>query len=388
MVNYERQCRPVRRGKWWTTVPLLACLSALQLARAQQLVKLWSTDVSQNEHFRQRLQTSEVLLRPPGVGFVDSERIILWFEDADPTRVDQERSGFGFHVLEIAAKSGSFGRKLSFNVFAPSEAVTTGDGAFIVLAGEELKRFDSAFTETAHTLAPLELHGRPKEQYSGGRFFSNSNFEFQEIDLSPDGQETILAHMRNPELTEVRWLRSQTFTEIATAHTGIGRWRQMSGSNQAILLSQRFQTKSLWSSGRESTLCDHCFRSYFISDDLIFQDERDSYEIRNLAGKSLAKGKLRQGALGFSRAAKAHRLVYATGEFRGSGFPLKTHFTLHMQIRIFDWDMMKDLAILNLDEPEKQVSTGFRLGALALSPDGNRLLVFAGSTLSCYQLQK
>jgi hypothetical protein len=89
----------------------------------------------------------------------------------------------------------------------------------------------------------------------------------------------------------------------------------------------------------------------------------------------------------FHRAANVNRFAYATGRYKGSGFPLKTHFAAHMEVKVFDWSTMKQVGSIVFDEPEKSVSSGFKESAIALSPDGRRLLVLIRSTLNLYKLQ-
>jgi hypothetical protein len=58
-----------------------------------------------------------------------------------------------------------------------------------------------------------------------------------------------------------------------------------------------------------------------------------------------------------------------------------------MEVRVFDWGIMKQVGNVVFDEPEKSVSSGFKESAIALSPDGRRLLVLTGAILNLYRLQ-
>ena len=119
----------------------------------------------------------------------------------------------------------------------------------------------------------------------------------------------------------------------------------------------------------------------------MFLDERDKYEVKTISGVTRASGKLKLEAPKFGRAANASRFAYETGHYKDSGLPLRTHFAAHMEVKVFDWSTMKEIGVVTFDEPEKPVSSGFKQSAIALSPDGRRLLVLAGSTLNLYKLQ-
>jgi hypothetical protein len=119
----------------------------------------------------------------------------------------------------------------------------------------------------------------------------------------------------------------------------------------------------------------------------MFLDKQDKFEIKTTSGETRASGKLRVEASKFCRAANASRFAYATGHYKGTGFPLRTHFAAHMEVKVFDWSTMKQIGVVTFDEPEKPVSSGFKQSAIALSPDGRRLLVLTGSTLNLYKLQ-
>jgi hypothetical protein len=82
----------------------------------------------------------------------------------------------------------------------------------------------------------------------------------------------------------------------------------------------------------------------------------------------------------------APRFAYATGHYKGSGFPNQTQFAPEMRVRIFDWGRMKQVAEISFAKPEQPVMTGFRQSAIALSHDGRSVAVLIDSVLSLYQL--
>jgi hypothetical protein len=379
MMKRRRQ-RRIRLGMQLAMF-LVALVNA---AKPQSVARLWSIDLKKDQDFQQRLQTPEVLLRPPTLDFINNKQVIVSFEDDDPMRPDPSRTPFGFHVLEVVATSGVLGTKLSFKVLTPSQAMAAADDTFLVLAGEELKKFSGLFKEVASQPTPLKLHGRPTEQLSGAQSHLNPRYETWQMDVAPGGREVVLAHVKNPQETEFRWLRTADFATVATTQIETFRW-QMSAGNRAALSFGNPNTV-LISPNEQTSICPSCLRAYFITDDLMFLDEREKYEIKTVSGKTQASGKLNHEAFKFQRAANASRFVYATGRYEGSGFPLKTHFAAHTEINVFDWSAMKQVAQVTLDQPEKAVSSGFRLGAIALSPDGRRLIVLNGSILICYEL--
>jgi hypothetical protein len=363
-------------------------LALTNLVFPQRVVKLWSVDLSEDQDFQRRSQASEALLKPPTLDFLNEDQIIVAFDDNDMSIPSPEMTPLGFHVLEVEASSGRLGKKLSFKVLVnTSQAEATGDGSFLVLAGEALKKFSRSFNEVASLPTPLRLHGQPTEQLTGGRLYLNPRYETWHMDVAPGGRELVLAHVKNPREMEVSWLRTSDFTTIATVAGEPLNQQGMSAGNQAVWMFPWGWAKLLSSSGEESSLCDHCRRGYFLTDSLVFLDERDKYEIKTTSGETRASGKLRVEAFPFHRAAVATRFAYATGHYRGSGFPLSTHFAAHMEVKVFDWSTMKQVGAVSFDQPEKQISSGFKQSAIALSRDGRQLLVLTGSTLNLYKLK-
>jgi hypothetical protein len=378
----------IRRKKQYLLRLMARCIlfSALLVgsALAQNLTRLWSANLATDQDFQRRLSTPEILLRPPTIDFLNDNQIIVSFDDNSISTPSPDLTPFGFHVLEVGAQSGTLGRKLSFKVLVDtSQAEATGDGSILVLAGEELKKFSDSFKQIATIPTPLQLHGQPTEMHFSGRTFLNPGYEYWHMDVAPGGRVFVLAHTKNPHEMELRWVRTSDFAVTATAETQPS--SKMSAGSQAVLLFQHSKLM-VTSSGHQVPICSRCLRAYFITDDLIFLDERDKYEIKTMSGESRASGSLQQEAFPFHNSMNSSRFVYETGSYRGSGFPLKTHFAAHMAVKVFDWNAMKQVAEISFDEPEKAVSSGFKESAIALSPDGRRLLVLNESTLSCYRL--
>jgi hypothetical protein len=275
---------------------------------------------------------------------------------------------FGFHVLQIETASGSLGKKLSFEVLLnTSQAQPTGNGDFLVLEGEELKKFSTSFKELASFPTPLKLHGQPTEQQTGGGYYLNPRYETWRMDVAPGRRVFVLAHVKDPRQMELTWLRTSDFATIASVGRTPSDQQGMSAGNQAVWLFPYGWAKLVSPSGEDYSLCERCLRGYFLTDDLVFLDKRNKYTVQTISGEVKAAGKLELGTTKFCRAANASRLAYATGHCKGSGFPLTTHFAAHMEVKAFDWTTMKQIADLTFDEPERPVSSGFKQSAIALS---------------------
>lgn len=360
-------------------------------ALSQTAIKLWSVDLSKDQDFRRRSQASEAVLRSPTLDFLNEDQIIVAFDDDAMSIPSPEMTPFGFHVLEVGAASGSLGGKLSFKVLVDtSQAEATDDGNFLVLAGEDLKKFSPLFKELSSLPTPLKLHGQPTDQRLGQRSYLNPRYESWHMKVATGGKEVALAHVKNPHEMEVSWLRIGDFTLIDTAQGTPFNQERISTMGQEVWLFPREWAKRLLSSGELLPLCTHCLGAHFLTDDLVFLDERDKYEIKTISGETRARGKLQIGAFPFSQASNATRFAYATGHAKGSGFPLRTHFAPHMEVKVFDWGTMKQIGEISFDrteQPENSVSSGFKESAIALSPDGRRLLVLIGSTLNLYKLK-
>lgn len=360
-------------------------------ALSQHLDKIWSIDLSKDADFQRRIEVSEALLRPPTLDFLNQDHIILAFDDNAPS-VDLPRpTPFRFYVIDVEASSGQLKRRLSFDVVSnTSQAKAIEDGSFLVLSGEELKKFSPSFEEIASIPTLSESHGQPTEQRTGGHIYFNPHYETWRMDVTPGGNEVVLVHVKNPKTMEVSWLKTSDFSTIATVDGQPSGQQGISAGNQGVWLFPYGRASLLLSSGQDSNLCNDCLRGYFLTDDLVFLDKRDKYEVRTLSGKKEAEGKLESGTSSFCRAAMGSRFAYSTGSYKGSGFPLRTRFAPHMDVEVFDWNSMKQIGQLSLDKPEQprnSVSSGFKETSIALSPDGRRFAILTGSLLSLYGMK-
>ena len=371
----------------------LLCVLAFSLlafaapVRAQSPVQLWSLDLSTDQDFSKRLQITDPTLKPPTLDFLGNGRIIVSFTDdvqSAPNSTAPEMRAFGFHVLEVDPASGKPGKKLTFSVLtdaAQTRAIAGGE--FVVLAGEQLKKFSESFGEVSSMPVPVELHGQPTKQQISEKTYLNPRYESWAMDVAPGGRELLLAHIQSPKAMQLEWVDTNDFKQIAMVQAQPS--RQFSAGNQAALLFQ-YDKLLITSSGQETPICSRCLRAYFLTDDLLLLDERTKYEIRTVAGDRRNEGKLNAEILKFSRALSASRFAYATGRYKGSGFPLRTNFTPQMTVRVFDWEKMKQVSELEFDEPAKAYSNGFSQIAIAVSQDGRYLAVLAEATLTLYRL--
>jgi hypothetical protein len=364
-------------------------IALTQLLVSESVIKIWSIDLSHDEDFRRRVRASEVNLRPPTIDFLKEDKIIVAFDDDVLMVPDSEKRPAGFHALEVEATSGKTGRKISSEALASgSRVAVTGDSNFLMLAGEQLKKFSSSFNELASLPTPLRVHGQPTQQRIGERIYLNPRYETWDVDVAPGGREFVLAHVKNPSEMEVSWLKTNDFTTITMIEAAPSNQQGMSAGNQGVWLFPFGWAKLVLSSGQEASLCNRCFRGYFLTDELVFLDEGERFQVKTISGVSKGQGKLQSGASKFCRATHATRFAYATGQYRGSGFPVRTRFASHMDVKVFDWSTMKQVGEIAFDEPEKPVSAGFKQSAIALSPDGTQLAVLTGSILNLYRLQQ
>ena len=200
----------------------------------------------------------------------------------------------------------------------------------------------------------------------------------------------VLAHHDGPEVT-VEWLRSSDLGSIgSTTFSGVGLKDLFAGNESALVVVNTLSPMLLLRSGEHRTLCEcRPGMTRMLTDDLIFLALRREYKIVTTAGEVRSSGKLKIGAYQFHRSSSADRFAFTTGFYKGSGFPLQTEFAPQMTVHVLVSKTLKQVAEQTLQEPavpKGGVSHGFRQSAVALSPDGRRLLVLLNSTLSLYRI--
>jgi hypothetical protein len=340
---------------------------------------LWSVDLGTDGDFQRRLSVSEVLLSPPSVNYLNDSQIICAFYDREKIGFDPSLTVPTFYVLEIDAHTGALGRKLSFrSIDDRSRALPVADGGFVVLAAQELEKFDSRF-----------LPGQSLATSIGG---TRQTPGIWLVDVTPGGTEVAL-YARRGGTSLFEWLRSDDLSLLASLPTSVNWTIQASNTGVTTYKDQHLDIVS--KSGSVLLSCLYCI-PHFLTDDLLFVDRgfvdtgihrQGSYSIETISGEKQASGRLDHGAGDFTRAANSSRLAYLSGHFRSSGFPIQTHFdSLTGKITVLDWTANKRVAEIEVNESAGNPSAGLTQSALALSPDGKYLLVLLHHTLTCYRL--
>lgn len=347
---------------------LALCTSALC---AQHPEKLWSVDLAADRVFQKRLSVLEVSLDAPSINFLSNSQIICDFYDGEKGGYNSSMPPSGYHVLEIDANNGAFGRKLDFQpVDDHSRALPTDDGSFIVFTGKELKKFNNEFT--------------PGVSYPTAREQVGEVLDRLLVDVAPSLQ-TILLYYHRPRDTQGlwTWLRTKDFTVVKSFQSSLAT-RIYASDTEAIF--DGVGNLQLLSAEESTALCTRC-SAYFLTDDLLFLDEQKSYTIETTAGENRGKGSLGIGGGKLARAAHSSRFAYVTGGIVGWGFPTQTHFNkIDGKIRVWDWTTNKVIAEIDVNEPVGNPSAGLAQMGLALSPDGKSLAVLLHHTLTLYRL--
>jgi hypothetical protein len=338
----------------------------------QALEKVWSVDLAKDTDFDKRLRVLEVSLDAPSINFLSNSQIICDFYDGESGGYNLSMPPSGYHVLEIDANNGAFGRKLDFQpVDDHSRALPTDDGGFVVFTGRELKKFNNEFAPGVSYITPREQVGDVLDRWL--------------VDVAP-GLQTILLYYHRPGDQQGRWtwLRAEGLNIIKSLQASPPTAMIQASDTEAIFGG--IGNQQLLSAGKATVICVRC-NAYFLADDLLFVDEEKSYTIETTAGENRRKGNLGIGGEKLARAAHAPRFAYATGGIVGWGFPIQTHFNkIAGKIRVWDWTTNKVIAEIDVNEPVGNPSAGLAQMGLALSPDGKSLAVLLHHTLSLYRL--
>jgi hypothetical protein len=361
-------------------VAFAACAGALLVwlgchrpsqSHAQALIKLWTVDFSGDRDFHKRANVPEADLASPFIHFLTNSRLICDFYDPETTDRNSVSREPSYHVLEIDANKGTFGRKLDFkSITERSKTLATADGGFVVLNGETLNKFDSQFNLSATFPTPVDSWTEKHDVWL--------------LDAAPSGHTLLLYHRNaDKENGEWTWLRT---TDLSVINSRLGPRANTIGASDTAGLSGLIAT-TLFSSDRSIPVCDLCI-AHFLSNDALFLDRQREYSIQTIAGKQIASGGLNVEANDFSRSMATTRIAYSTSHYVGSGFPVQTNFNaVSSNIIVLDWSTNKRLAELEIDEPVvDNPSVGFKQMALALSPDGQYLAVLLHRTLTLYRL--
>lgn len=276
-----------------------------------------------------------------------------------------------FHVLEVYAHNGGLGRRLDFDAYDDDyRAMPVTDGGFVVLAGDELKKFNGQFVTTAVY---------PTARVQGGTYLDRWR-----VDVSPSGNSVLVYSHRSEGIqAELMWSHATDLAPVTTL--AIPRTAAFRGSDTAAIIADN-DGEQLLSEGKTTTLCRRCI-AHFLTNNLLFLDRGDSYSIEALSGKSLGTGALDIQASSVCRAAHAPRFAFVTGHYVGSGISLRTHFdSITGKILVVDFTTNKPVAEIDINEPAGNPSAGLNQMALALSPDGKLLALLLHQNLTLYAL--
>jgi hypothetical protein len=337
----------------WLLAAALCGTSAL----SQPPAKVWTVDLSADKDFRNRLSIAEVSLSPPHVSFISGSKIICDFYSEEEVGFYPSLRDQRFHVLEVDAQTGELGNKIDFpSMDDHAASFPAADGGFVVLAGEELRKFSSSFVPGASYPTPLSKVNQPPDVWS--------------LDSAPGENEVLLYHRYEKTSAEFLWLRTGDLSIIRKSPTDV---HLVVRASNIVAIT-------------EKTKCNKCV-SYFLSDDMLLLDKGSRYSIETIHGEKRGSGGLDSGIDDFARSNHSQRVAYMTGHFKGHGLLYKTNFdSLTGRIVVLDWGANKEVAQLKLDEPAGNPSDGLSQSALALSPDGKYLAVLLHHTLTCYRL--
>ncbi len=359
----------VRERRFTISVMLVLLLGSVA-ASAQTPQQVWSVDLAANKDFSKRLSIQEVALISPSIDFLDETHLICSFYDREkngPYTV----AGAAFHVLEISAQNGAFGRELDFvpvNDYA--RAFPVAGGGFVVSTGTELLKFSGGFD-------PGLKYREPGMQ------------DWWMSDVSPSLQ-TIFLYKQDPlggKGTWV-WVHAEDFALVKRIQGPLADFPEgfPEASDESASFLDGTGNRAVFSGGKEEIICKACW-ARFITNDLLFVNGVSSYSIQTLEGARQGSGKLNSGASPFARASHSSRIAYLSGDYRGWGFPIETHFNkLTGKVLVRDWSTNAEVAEIPLQERVTNPSAAFEQSALALSPDGKYLAFLFHHTLTLYRL--
>lgn len=392
--NSVRKTSEHTRLLMWSFLFIALCITFASYsgAFAQTAELLWIHDLSKDVGFSDRLHESPLLLRTPNVAYLNSQQILVSYDDGIVSQAGPTLKPFAFHIIEMDARSNQTTRHMSLPTLTDSsEMRITNDESFVVLAGEDLTKYSSDFRKLLSFPTPLLLHGQPTKQLFGKMEFWNPHFEGWTMDISPSGEVVLLVHhdqgRKEYERNDFQWLSARDFSRVLSLRSGPLALSQ-AGTNDAITyLPSNGLLPVLISPKGITPICTGCSSASFISDDLFFITKDSEFQIVDSSKKIIARGPITASAATAQRALRAKRFAYSTGFYQQSGVSRSNKFTsVHMDVRVFDWSKMRQVAEVGVDKRVDDVSAGFKQSAVALSPNGRELLILDDSKLSCYRL--
>lgn len=364
-----------RRPRWLDSQLLGIALFALRIFRSHSAsvpapTKLWSIDLGTDNDFQRRLGIEEVLLSPPSIEFLNDAKLICGFYTGAKIGSSEAQGGNGYDVLGIYTQNGALGRRLRFSAWENDYRILpVVDNSFVVLAGDELKKFNSEFDASAVIPA--------------ARVEGEKQFDRRETDVSPTGKTVLLySHQPGDDQAEWRWLRSEDLSVIRSIHAPVATGTGIKTADDEAIRGAAFD-QILFDRDGERTVCARC-AVHFITDDLLFLDYGHSYSIETTKGQEQHSGELNVEALHFTRSSRASRIAFLTGHYiQGNS---SNPDSIAGRIMVLDWKKKKQVTEISWTEPVHDPSAGLNQMALALSPDGKYLAVLLHQTLSFYRL--
>jgi hypothetical protein len=366
----------VTLGLTMSTRGSFACWQAVTIP-SRSVTRLWSVDLDTDRDFVKRSEVEEVLLDKPSVYFLDGKHILLGFYDRvigyNPTFAHHT-----FYVNEINAEDGSPGKKMQFDSVDDHAAVLPAADGFAVLADEKLTRYNSQFVALAEFPTSTRLHdGRPTQWL---------------VDAAPSGHVLLLYnHLGGDLQANWVWLRSDDLKVIRNQKADLT--LSFQATDDAAVFENNLD-RNVLNAGATKHFCEKC-STFILTSDLVFVDKfpaspflRHKYIIESIEGKPKSSGSLSDTPGDLTRAAGSPRLAYLAGHYTGaSSLSIEKDYKgLSIRIVVLDWERNKQIARLDLAEAISNPSAGAAQSALALSPDGSRLLVLFHHTLTCYLL--
>ena len=179
------------------------------------------------------------------------------------------------------------------------------------------------------------------------------------------------------DLTRSGHASSQNLGEVSA---GSGFLVGQGKRSEALLLSTTGQT----------TLCDHCFRVFVVSDQLLLKDFSKQIELSTIDGKTLYSRSMPDGTDFFAGASKAPRFLFVTYGMglQRFGIPIGPR-NLVFHFHIMDYQLVSQVGEVIYKQPLSRDPTftpGASQSAVALSPDGKSVALLDGGSLALYRL--
>jgi hypothetical protein len=354
-------------------------------AWSQDAKPLWSVDLGKDVEFAKRAGLDPVGVMPPRLQFVGADLVVVGFETDTPnyprTVVPK---GFDFDLLELDSASGNFVRRFALpvvNVNSDVQAIAGGD--LLLLAGESLNRMSGSLEVLQTYATPLVYHGGPVPQVIGGRPDLSVVYEGWKMSVVPLGDAVVLQH-KNRQQGELTWLNASDLS--------VQRAEVESEPGTTLDATKDFALISVWSPPYKTEpvsnavpACPKCETMYVVNDRALLEGMERKYQIVDRDGKEMMHGSLFVRADSFARTMDGSRAAFATGTLSISR---STVGATRTEVVVVDVIKRKELKRITFETPPEPhaVFIGGKAMTIALSPDGHRIAVLAGTKLTCFVL--